>query len=190
MTHMKLKMHRTVNLPKYGVDNFGRSIINERLYKHTAQMVGLPEEFIEELIMFIGKYCATAIEANVFLDVMIPYFGKFKSNSKKMFKRERKMMEYTQPKVLSASTKEIIADLRAKGLVKNKGNMILGLNNQPIHVPTTVSPIDCVRLYRREIFSREHIEKLFGQDAEIWPILLKEMEISDNYKKKQDAKTV
>lgn len=190
MSAKKLKMHRTVNLPKSGVDNFGRSIINEKLYKHTAQLVGLPEEFVEEIVMFVGRYCATAIESNVYLDVMIPYFGKFKSNSKKMFKREKKMMEYTQPRILSKSTQDIINEMRNAGLVKNKGSMILSINNQTIHIPTVVTPIDCVRLYRRGVFSREHIQKLFGQDQEIWNILVKEMDISDNYKKKQDAKTL
>lgn len=60
-------------------------IANERLYKETAKMTKITPTEVKDIIEFVGSYVHDTIARKEMEAVMIPYFGKFKPKTKKLF---------------------------------------------------------------------------------------------------------
>ena len=186
----KTKYHKGTRLPKAGIDAHGRQIMNELLYRDTSQLVGIPEAMVEEIILYVGKFTAAAIESNLFIDIMIPQFGKFRVDNRKLVKRERYKIHFSTQRFISPTTKKILEDMEREGLAKRIGKIWMSTSStQPIVFPTYLTDVRAIELYKAGVLTREYILRIFAAKPEALDNLCKEMDQADYYKrlKEQNA---
>jgi hypothetical protein len=189
----KTKYHKGTRLPKAGIDAHGRQIMNELLYRDTSQLVGIPEAMVEEIILYVGKFTAAAIESNLFIDIMIPQFGKFRVDNRKLVKRERYKIHFSTQRFISSTTKKILEDMEREGLAKRIGKIWMSTSStQPIVFPTYLTDVRAIELYKAEVLTREYILRIFASKPEALENLNREMDQADYYKqlKTQNAETI
>lgn len=188
---VKNKFHKGTRLQKSGIDKYGRQIINEALYKNTAPIVGLPEDMVEEIFLYTGRFIAAVARSGIYMDTMIPQFGKFRINTKKLFKRDYSKIEHSTCTFTSKTTKEVFLEMEKEGLVKriNKRILVSTTAKKPLVLPTQMTDIRAISMYKVGVLSREDVLRIFANTPKIHEHLNKEMDDVDYYKSLKDAKT-
>lgn len=59
-------------------------VCNDRIIKETARINKVPAKDVDEIARFVGEYIGNVIREGKMQTVMIPYFGKFKPNKKRI----------------------------------------------------------------------------------------------------------
>ena len=125
------------------------------------------------------------------MDTMIPQFGKFKFNPRKLYKRDYRKIEHSTCRFTSKTTKDVFAEMEKEGLIKriNKACIISTSANRVLVIPTQMTDIRAVGMYKAGVLSRADVLRIFANTPNIHEYLNKEMDDVDYYKSLKDAKT-
>lgn len=185
---MSKKLHKGTRLPKEGVDNYGRTIYNSRLYKHTSNLTGVEESLVENIIMFVGNYTKEAIRSGMMYSVMIPGFGKFMMNKKLIVEKDRKKIHYSTLRLVSPISKAVLDEMVTAGLVKRIGLAYFNVeNNLPVTFKPFITVDNAIDMYKNGIYTKEVIRKIFeGKNQDVVDAVEHGMKDVDYYRKKTE----
>lgn len=185
---IKNKYHKGVRLQKSGIDKYGRQVINDALYRNTAPIVGLPTETVEEIFLYTGRFLAAVCKSGIYMDMMIPQFGKFRVNMNKLRIGTHKKAKHSTCTFTSRTTKEVFVQMEKEGIVKRRNKVyMMSTTNKPLVIPTQMSDIRAVSMYKAGIFTREDVLRIFATAPHIHDSLNKEMDDVDYYKSLKNA---